>query len=213
MKEKYCRYCLGNIQNNHTFLDYMKQNEILCGDCKSKLHIFKQYRQVEELSIYSWFVYDEFMEQLFFQFKEGKDIALKEVFLFYIQKAFKRYMKHSIVVIPPSNKHKCIERGFIPLQEILSTVGIQAYEPFYKNDEYKQSDQNMKHRHQITNVLKLIDHFHLPNQDIVLVDDVCASGYTLLSAYRLLKGAYCNSIKVTTIASTIYRKSEKVYKH
>ena len=70
---------------------------------------------------------------------------------------------------------------------MLSHCKIPIIEPFYKISNHKQSLQTYENRVLISQVIKRNSNIRLPNTKLLLVDDVCTSGNTLISAYKLLQ--------------------------
>lgn len=79
-----------------------------------------------------------------------------------------------------------MERGFEATIEIYSTLDIFVHSPFYKKENIKQSSQSKIQRSHIKDVLALKQLYPLPQQKILLVDDVCTTGNTLYAAQKLL---------------------------
>ena len=81
--------------------------------------------------MYVLYEYDEFLERLFFQYKEQRDIVLKDVFLNshkYLSKTFKHYCVCSLC----SSDAKRMERGFEPVVDIYATLGVLCIRHFIK---------------------------------------------------------------------------------
>lgn len=86
----------------------------------------------------------------------------------------------------PSSKEKMLERGFLPVREMLQACKLEIIEPFYKTSNHKQSLQNMQNRALISQVIQRRSDVSLPQKPLLLVDDVCTSGSTILCAYQKL---------------------------
>ena len=87
----------------------------------------------------------------------------------------------------PSSNDKIVERGFLPLKEMLTGINLQMVEPFVKTKAYKQSLQTFENRKNIKDTMILKTGMTLPSTPLLLIDDVCTSGSTLLWAYELLQ--------------------------
>lgn len=184
---KRCLYCFEDIYQGTSLPAYFQKKDIICGCCRSKMPLFKHWIRVEDLAVYGLYYYDEFMEGMLFQFKECRDIALKNVFLRpYIKEIFDTFHGYTLILMPSSDtKNK--ERGFYALEEMFEEVNLPKLEIFQKNRTYKQTKQSYEKRKDISKVMILKENVELPNTPVLLVDDVCTSGSTLLSAYHLLK--------------------------
>ena len=182
-----CLYCFQNIHTHEDIFHYILHTSLLCGDCLKQLEEYKRVICIDELTIYVWYIYNTFLEGMIFQFKEGHDIALRNVFFYdaipYLQHHYKNYT----IVVLPSSKEKMIERSFLPVKEMLKGCKLEIIEPFYKSCNYKQSLQHFSQREHIQDIMKRNPDVVLPQTPLLLVDDVCTSGNSLLCAYKLLK--------------------------
>ncbi|WP_456073899.1 ComF family protein [Holdemanella biformis] len=152
--------------------------------------VHKQTYRIKETFMYVLYEYDEFLERLFFQYKEQRDIVLKDVFLNshkYLSKTFKHYCVCSLC----SSDAKRMERGFEPVVDIYATLGVFVHSPFYKKENVKQSSKSRLERAHIKDVLALKEMYPLPKKKkILLVDDVCTTGNTLYAALDLIHPDY-----------------------
>lgn len=144
--------------------------------------------------------YNEFLESMLFQMKEGRDIALAPVFFHDVMKQISKKFRHYVVVRMPSAKEKTMERGFHPLQEMLKSCTLQQIDPFYKTSNHKQSLQSIEHRKIITQVMQKKPDVNLPNRKLLLIDDVCTSGATLRHALHLLHD-HKQKIEIITLSA------------
>lgn len=187
MKEDKCRYCMKDIHTRLSFYDFILQDSLLCGECKEKLEYINRTVKFHDLKLRILYVYNDFLEGMIFQYKEGRDIALQDVFFHDVKKEIIDKYRHYIFVLMPSSEEKFIERGFYPMRQMLSKFNVKIIEPFYKINNHKQSLQSFKNRQNIAQVIRLKEDFILPKGKLLLIDDVCTSGSTLLCAYDLLK--------------------------
>lgn len=133
------------------------------------------------------YVYNDFLENMIFQYKEGLDTALRDVFFHDIMKKINAKFRHYTIVLLPSSEEKTIERGFHPVKDMLHACRLKTIEPFYKTCNHKQSLQSFENRRNISQVIKMKPDIVLPKTRLLLVDDVVTSGNTLLCAYDLLQ--------------------------
>lgn len=187
MKQERCLYCFENIQNGLSFYDWLKQDEVLCGNCKSSLHVLQLDTRIEHMPLHILYEYNEAMESMIFQLKEGRDIALAPIFFHSFRKKIIDRYRHSSIVLLPSSKEKYVERGFQPVKEMLKGIPMNIVEPFYKSENHKQSLQNFENRAQIDRIIQRDYNVALPNTPLLLLDDVCTSGSSLKRAYDLIK--------------------------
>lgn len=188
MKEQWCRWCMEDITKHQSIYDFLKQDAVLCSDCKRQLQVIDSYYWFDKLPLYVAYAYNEFMEGMLYQYKEGHDVALAEVFFYDIlTKLQVRYRKYTIVLLP-SSEEKQQERGFHPVREMLKQCKLPCIEPFDKENAYRQVNKPMQHGSAISQVIKLKSNTKLPQTRLLLVDDVTVSGNTLQWAYQQLQG-------------------------
>lgn len=187
MKEEYCRLCMEDITRNMRVKDFLTQDQLLCADCLAKLKRIDRHVVWEGISMHILYEYNDFLESMLFQYKEGRDIALANVFFQPFLTKLSSKFRHHVIVLMPSSKEKMLERGFLPVREMLKNCPLAIWEPFYKVNNTKQSMQSFENRQFISQVIKRKENETLPGRKLLLVDDVCTSGSTLLSAYHLLK--------------------------
>lgn len=180
-----CLICMKDSDEGKNVFEYFKEETFLCGNCLHKCIPFPHIYEYEGLRIKTLYIYNDFMESILFQFKEGKDIALKHIFYTLIkQKDFDKYKGYTIVYMPSSDiKNK--ERNFFALAEIYNHISLPKQNLLIKTKDIKQSLQTVENRKKIKNHIKLVK--PLPTTPILLVDDVLTTGSTLISAYQLMK--------------------------
>ncbi len=139
---------------------------------------------MDERKWYVYYEYNEFLERLWFRYKEQKDIELASLFLENIRlNYFKRYCVCGLC----SSEQKRMERGFEPLKQLFEIHDIPFYSPLYKSANWKQNKLIQEKRDQINTILKKKEHYPMNQKPICLVDDVCTTGASLSAASNLLK--------------------------
>lgn len=187
MKQERCLYCFGNIEHDLNWMDWWKQDSLLCGTCKGKLNRLDLDTKLDGMPLHILYEYNETMESMIFQFKEGRDIALAPLFLYEDRKKIIDRYRHYTIVLLPSSQEKLRERGFQPVKEMLEKIPIPVVEPFYKLNHHKQSLQSFENRKKIDQVMQRNPAIKLPDTPLLLLDDVCTSGFSLKRAYDLIK--------------------------
>lgn len=188
MKQQYCTYCMEDITKKQDFYAFVKQDSVLCGSCSRQLKILNIKVNWMNKKLHILYEYNDFLENMIYQYKEGHDIALYNVFFHEIMKEINRKFRHYTIVLMPSSKEKLVERGFHPVREMLKECKLPIIEPFYKSENRKQSLQSYQNRASISQVIKRNSNVILPKGRILLIDDVCTTGSTLECAYKLLQG-------------------------
>lgn len=187
MKQERCLICFGDIQQGLTVYDWLNQHSVICGRCKQQFRRLSMWTQLGKLPLYLLYEYTDEMEKLLFQYKEGRDIALAPVFLQDDLKKLHDKFRHYHIVLMPSSQEKLLERGFLPMREMLKGIRLPILEPFYKSENHKQSLQSFENRRTIEKIIKRDGTVPLPDAPLLLVDDVCTSGSTIKWAYDLLQ--------------------------
>ncbi|MGN1343517.1 MAG: ComF family protein [Traorella sp.] len=176
---KLCKICFHPIDEGLTLREYLFEDDVICGNCRHRLIKNDRIYSYKNLRIQAFYIYNDFLESLLFQYKEGRDIALKDIFLWKNKDKMNELFRQTTCVIMPSSIEKIQERGFHHLKEMLSICDIQIQECFIKNKNIKQSSQRAKNREKIHEIIELQTP---PNKPYYLFDDVITSGNTLLSA-------------------------------
>lgn len=177
--------CHKRLTGIRDFDLYFYMDALVCPDCLKNFKVHKKVYNVQGIELYVLYEYNEFLERLFFQYKEQRDIVLKDVFLWnhrYLKKYFKKYCVCTLC----SSDEKRLKRGFEPAMDIFSCLNVPIYSPFYKKEDVKQSSQSKQGRSHIRDVLALKSLYSLPNKKILLVDDVCTTQNTLDAARALI---------------------------
>lgn len=179
-------YCFNDVREGTSLIQYFKKSDVLCGYCRSKMLLYQKWFRIGELSVYALYLYNETLESMLFQFKEGRDVALKEVFLYPYQKEIFDMFKGYTIVYMPSSEKKNKERNFFTLALLYENILLPKLSLLHKKNAYKQTMQKFDERINVKDVIILDKNAKLPNTPLLLVDDVCTSGATLKSAYDLL---------------------------
>ncbi len=161
---------------------FLFNDKKVCMDCLNQMIEHKKIYKINGIEWHVLYEYNEFLERLFFRYKEQRDVVLKDVFLNGYHKGFSKYCVCALC----SSDEKRYFRGFEPILDILSSVDIDVYSPFYKKENIKQSSLSGKEREKIGDILALKSHYPLGKKRILLVDDVCTTGSTLMAAIHLI---------------------------
>lgn len=182
---KVCPVCFQEVLQHQSFAHWLFQDALLCGDCLQKWEHVHYDLSLQGCSTHVLYVYNDFLENLLFQYKEGQDVALREIFFH----EYRRWIEHTYrgytLVLMPSSREKTQERGYHALLEMVKQIDLPYLQPFYKTENRKQSTLSFAQRQTIQTIMRLDPAIKLP-QKALLIDDVCTTGATLQCAYQLL---------------------------
>ena len=196
--QQVCLNCFCDLCDGLSLLDLLRREDVLCGYCRNQLTPLKRRTSVLDYQVYGYYEYDAFFEKLIFQVKESKDVTLAPVFLHpYVAHLRKQCVDKTIILVPSSEK-KTKSRGFDALRLFYKELNLEMSCPFEK-DDIKQSQRNAFQRSKIKNHLRLIHPEIVLDKDVVLLDDVCTTGYSLKACIDLLK-PHAKSIRVVVLA-------------
>lgn len=190
-----------------TLKEYLFESDLICGNCRRKFIKNNKIFEYKSLRIHAFYLYNEYLENLLFQYKEGRDIALKDIFLWKYKKKLNDIFRQRECIIMPSSEEKVKNRGFHPLKEMLACSNVEIKECFIKNKNYKQSLQRAQDREKVKDVIQIVE---FPQKEYYLFDDVVTSGNTLLSAIDLLgRSEEINDVYVLSVHPHFVELCEK----
>ena len=160
-----CKVCFESIKFK-TFSDIFISDDT-CDKCFSqrepKFHKFK-IKNYDGLSLYD---YDDEIKKLIYQFKGCYDIELKNTFLSkYVPLLNLKYISYYVVCIPSYVDEDKV-RGFNHVKEMFSILNLKTIDLLNKTDNYKQSDQNIQNRINISKYLSLTQQLDLRKKNIL----------------------------------------------
>ena len=169
---------------------------------------FKKFKLngINALTIYE---YDDKLKDLIYQLKGCKDIELSSIFLSPFLIELKIQFFNYVIVLAPSFFKDNEERGFNHVNEIFKYLNLKIYDCLIKTEKHKQAEQNFIDRHKIKEFIKFSSRFNLEGKKILLVDDVCTTGSTLVACSEILKKQKIRSIKILVISKRELSKEEK----
>lgn len=155
--------------------------DVICDVCRSQMCVAGTTFLLEDMPCESLYVYDGIVKEMLIQYKELMDEALFPLFLYpylsYIRKKYRGYT----LVIAPSSLSALEKRGFSHVDKMFGVLGMDMVSIFEK-DEFEQKHKSLYQRQEIEKHVHLTK--ELPNTPLLLVDDVCTTGSTLLAMYH-----------------------------
>lgn len=204
---KRCLMCEQSVNAKQDFYHWLKCDSLLCGECLSRLQPLRKTLIHNGMKLHVLYEYNDFIENMLFQYKEGIDVALRTSFLYedrrYIEKRYRGYT----MLLMPSSREKTQERGFHALKEMSAVLRLKQLQPFYKCENRKQSMLTYEERLKIKEIIHLDNSVSLPRRKLLLFDDVCTSGATLLSAFQLLNQQNIQAEALVLCAHPLFLKN------
>ncbi|WP_340296356.1 ComF family protein [Staphylococcus coagulans] len=182
-KEGRCPYCLGVCASGY------------CRNC-DYLNLSTQYFE----TINAIFHYQGFIKALFHQYKFLQDVALAEIFAYYI-----KIPSHDIdFIVPiPSSRDNDIKRTFNPVKTILDFQRIAYVDCLKMNVRPKQYTLTLSERFKVQNPI-YFEHdksvICLENKSILLIDDIYTTGHTAHCAADVLLQQKVRKLSMLTFA-------------
>lgn len=186
MDESTCKICLEKEQDIPISF-FLDDEVIVCKKCLERFRVHKKTYRIHNVNYHILYEYDTWIEGLFFQFKEQRDIVLKDIFLYAEKDFLKKKLKSFDCIALCSGEEKRALRGFEPVLEIFKEVKEPIASPFYRTDSIKQSSLSKEQRKQIHCSLKKKICYPIRNRSRqLLLDDVITTGQTIKAALLLI---------------------------
>ncbi len=205
-----------------------EKNRVMCGACVQSIPLYDALycpvclRRIPEggapchpkslytLASATHYAHEK-VQKLIWQFKYEQWLTASEP----ISALLTHYLRHlpydwhSYTVIPiPLHPRRELKRGFNQAAVLGSAVSRTLYLPIIKNNlvrvkktesQKEQADYRAREKN-IAGAFHIVRPDELKNKNIMLVDDVCTSGATLLEAARVLKASGARHIVAAVVA-------------
>lgn len=175
-----CTYCKGQLLNAH------------CVNCHQNSENTNVFDEITPL-----YHYDGLIKTMIHQYKFLKDIALAQVFSYYLTIPFSDY---DVIIPIPSVPSNDVERTFNPVATILEMKGLQYSTCLKMYDRPKQYQLSLNQRKSASNPMYFKDEINLENKTILLIDDIYTTGSTAHHAGKLLKSKKIRKLNMLTFA-------------
>lgn len=161
----------------------MTDSDILCPECRKNIHIVQKSYRISGHKVHVLYEYNEFMEQLLFQYKEDRDIALGCLFLHGHSRLIRKLRKRKLAALA-SWPEKVLVRGFDSLAEIFLPWGLELLHPWEKTAGFKQSENDPGQRREVKHLIRPVQPAPVlqdtrDRRKLLIVDDVVTTGSTL----------------------------------
>lgn len=182
-RQHHCLWCLIPL-DTHDF-SFLIRHDYLCEEHQKILITPIKSIVIKDIKIMYYHEYTPKIASLLFRYKEHKDTPLAGCLFLPNIKSLKRWIHQRPIVIVPSTLDKTQQRGFIPLKTALSACGLECIEALKKDGSQDQKKKS-KHLRQTTQ-FRFNCESVIPGSNIVLLDDVCTTGHSLLTCAKLLE--------------------------
>ena len=195
-----CKVCFSPIYVRHLF--QWQREPVLCSKCYHQLEWHHQINTFEGISIESFMVYGPIVKSRIHQYKALGDIELGKTFLHqHLDYLSVKYRGFTFLPAPSYQDH-IVQRGFHHLDEILLPISLPRVHVFFKNKPYRQAEQDLLVRHEISDVIQRHVGISLPRK-LLLFDDVMTTGETMRSMIKLLPVDQKFNLKIIVLARKI----------
>jgi competence protein ComFC len=179
-----CLLC-GRELGKGSLRDVMIGDDPICEACRKQWKKRKIHFLLNGIRVDSDYVYNEAFASCLIQYKESRDEALKDTFLYEVKRKLKiRYRGYTLLMMPSSTE-KQKERGFSHLKRMYECIGLPIMEPFEKMENLSQKGMNKEERKKMSSEIRLVNSHAVPEK-IVLCDDTVTTGATLEGALSCL---------------------------
>lgn len=146
---------------------------------------------------YSMVMYNDFAKELIAQYKYRGDFVLSHVFASLMKKKIAAIPFDQVVPIPLSEE-RLYERGFNQSEALAKACGFNPIQLLTRTHTEKQSKKSRSDRIHLAQVFQVSD--PIPDQHILLLDDIYTTGSTLRHAAQCLKAAGARTVSSFTFA-------------
>ncbi len=184
-----CLWCLKDVYHDTTVVKLFLKSTSLCEGCRVKLSVKWKVAQIHDLTVRYVSLYNQETADLIYRYKESLDEACYPIFFTQVQSKIKKRFQEYHVILMPSSIEKTKQRGFSHLQKMVEPLDLMVIQGVvWKTIDVKQATMSKENRSLIKESIevdiKLLDH----SMKILLIDDVCTTGQTLLAVFNMIKG-------------------------
>lgn len=182
----------------------IKPPQLVCEKCSSKFEKAAEKEWRNEWvgtiyegtldSVYSIYHYNDWMKQVYRQYKFQLDVELANIFI----SDFLPLLKNQDKIVPiPLHPEKLLVRSFSQVDELLNAANIPFTHVLSKTLDQTQVGKSKKER--VSSELIFTVTQDVQKQNILLVDDLYTTGTTLHHAAYALKKAGANTVNALTL--------------
>jgi len=201
-----CLICTTSFSESLSWqrLFFLKQQEVICEKCKRKFEKAKDKEHEKDWigtvyegaldSLTSIYDYNEWMKQVYQQYKFQHDVELAKIFV----EDFRVLQQENELIVPiPLHEEKLKERTFPQVDQLLIEAKVPFTHVLRKTTNSTQVNKSKKERMESEINFKVST--CVQNQSILLVDDLYTTGTTLRHAAFVLKQAGAQNVRAITL--------------
>ena len=179
-----CLYCDKTV-NRYSLYSLLIEKDKLCIDCRKEMKLKINEFKIDDLECISFYEYDSLFKTILLQYKECYDEALSDVFLYKIDLMIGLMFMGYRVVYVPSSISKKEKRGFDHLSLMFERMDFKIVDGLKMKKELVQEGKGLIQRKEMSS------NYYYDGECIdklLIVDDVCTTGSSLLGVYNAFKG-------------------------
>ena len=200
MQTAHCQWCNQSIYIGRDPYQIFFSQDVLCPKCRALLKPVYASFQLEGCDGLTIYEYDQTIQDMLYQYKTMHDITLARAFLPLSLFRLRRYINKRTFLMAPSSLTVMKERGFHTLDQMVKPLHPKILHPFYRLDLSQQKQKSYIQRQQISIHIKPDP--TIPNK-LILFDDVCITGSTLIACIHALKAIGIQDIRILVIAKRL----------
>ena len=188
----------------------IEREKVFCKNCENKIKIINSREKINNLNIYSPFKYCDIIKNLILNFKYNNKKYLAYLLAKLLVKNY-NFKNIDFITFIPLNKNKLKIRGFnqakllakeiskITKIPLLSTLEKIVDTPSQTTKNYLERQENIKDSF----IVKEESLPQIKDKNLLIIDDVCTTGATLLEASHVLHQSGATTLSALTLAKVI----------
>lgn len=200
---KKCLLCNNDIVK-FSMKELIQGEQYICQRCFEKLPICYRHFEILGVKSYVLYFYRDEIKNILLRIKINRDIALCKVLLSPFLNSLNFEYFDYIIVPVPSLESSNEERGFNHVEAIFGLMNNQVKPIFLKTMKWKQSEHNLRERHNIHKVIALASKIDITKKYLI-VDDIVSSQESIKACITLLRQEGVKKIKVLVVAYNEFR--------